>query len=152
VVAQLRVPAREAGARLRLLDLRLGYTPQEMKSAEVVRLAFEVEFADEQAVERSPVNHEVLKAVQMLMNARARSEAVRLMDAGDFAGTQQVLRRAAASSHAAFAAMPASAETQEEMNLFAEYDSSLGDRSSDKMSRKRLLYDLASRRRSQKLS
>ncbi|HYG81166.1 MAG TPA: VWA domain-containing protein [Pyrinomonadaceae bacterium] len=152
VVARLRVPAQEEGTRLRLLDLRLGYTPQEMKSAEVVKQVFEVEFASEQAVERSLVNHEVIKAVQMLMNARARAEAVRLMDAGDFVGTQHVLGQAAAASRAVFAAMPSSCETREEMNRFAEYDDSLNNRSSDKMSRKRLLYDLVSRRRSQKLS
>ncbi|HKQ52189.1 MAG TPA: VWA domain-containing protein [Pyrinomonadaceae bacterium] len=152
VVARLRVPAREEGTRLRLLDLRLGYTPQEMKAAEVVKQAFEVEFASEQTVERSPVNHEVTKAVQLLMNARARAEAVRLMDTGDFAGTQRLLGQAAAASRAVFAAMPSSPEAQEEMNRFAEYDDSLSDRSSDKMSRKRLLYDLVSRRRSQKLS
>jgi Ca-activated chloride channel homolog len=152
VVARLRVPAQGEGARLRLLDLRLGYTPQEMTAAEVIKQAFEVEFASEQAVEHLPVNHEVPKAVQLLMNARARAEAVRLMDAGDFAGTQHVLRRAASSSAAVFAAMPASSETREEMSRFAEYDDSLGDRSSDKLSRKRLLYDLVSRRRSQKLS
>jgi hypothetical protein len=63
-----------------------------------------------------------------------------------------VLGQAAASSRAAFAAMPSSHETLEEMKRFAEYDDSLNDRSSDKMSRKRLLYDLVSRRRSQKLS
>jgi Ca-activated chloride channel family protein len=152
VVARLRVPAQGEGTRLRLLDLRLGYTPQEMKSAEVVKQVFEVEFAAEQAVERLPINHEVARAVQLLMNARARAEAVRLMDSGDFAGTQRVLGQAAATSRAVFAAMPASREAQEEMGRFAEYDDSLGDRSSDKMSRKRLLYDLVSRRRSQKLS
>lgn len=152
VVAQFRVPAQEEGTRLRLLDLRLGYTPQEMKAAEVVKQVFEVEFAPEQVVERSLVNHEVIKAVQMLMNARARAEAVRLMDAGDFVGTRRVLHQAAASSAAAFAPMKSAPEVQEEMNLFAEYDDSLNNRSSDKMSRKRLLYDLVSRRRSQKLS
>jgi Ca-activated chloride channel homolog len=152
VVAQLRVPAQAEGTRLRLLDLRLGYTPQEMKAAEVVKQVFEVEFAPEQEVERSLVNHEVIKAVQMLMNARARAEAVRLMDAGDYVGTQRVLRHAAMSSAAAFAPMQSAPEVREEMNLLAEYDDSLNNRSSDKMSRKRLLYDLVSRRRSQKLS
>ncbi len=152
VVAQFRVPAQTEGTRLRLLDLRLGYTPQEMKAAEVVKQVFEVEFASEQVVERSLVNHEVIKAVQMLMNARARAEAVKLMDAGDFIGTQRVLHQAAASSRAAFAPMQSAPEVQEEMNRFAEYDDSLNSRASDKMSRKRLLYDLVSRRRSQKLS
>lgn len=152
VVAQLRVPAQTEGTKLRLLDLRLGYTPQEMKSAEVVKQVFEVEFASEQAVEKLPVNHEVAKVAQMLMNARARAEAVRRMDAGDYVGSQRVLREAHMSSRAAFAPMAEEADVQDEMRVFAEYDNSLSDRSSDKMSRKRLMYDLISRRRSKKLS
>lgn len=152
VVVQLRIPQQAEGTRMRLLDLRLGYTPQEMKAAEVAKQVFEVEFASEQAVELLPVNHEVAKAVQMLMNARARAEAVRLMDTGDFAGSQQVLRHARVSSAVAFAPMENSRDVQEEMAAFYEYDESLTDRSSDKMSRKRLMYDSVSRRNSRKLS
>jgi Ca-activated chloride channel family protein len=152
VVVQLRVPAQAEGTKMRLLDLRLGYTPQEMKSAEVVKQVFEVEFASEQFVERSLVNHEVIKAVQMLMNARARAEAVRRMDAGDYVGSRQVLSDARMSSHVAFAPMASSEDVQEEMALFVEYEDSLADRSSDKMSRKRLMYDSVSRRNSRKLS
>ena len=152
VVVQLRIPAQAEGTKMRLLDLRLGYTPQEMKAAEVVKQVFEIEFASEQAVEGLPVNHEVAKAVQMLMNARARAEAVRRMDAGDYVGSQRVLRQAAMSSQAAFAPMASSPDVQEEMATFEEYDASLTDRSSDKMSRKRLIYDSVSRRQSRKLS
>jgi Ca-activated chloride channel homolog len=152
VVVQLRVPEQAEGTKLRLLDLRLGYTPQEMKAAEVAKEAFEVEFASREAVERLPVNHEVAKAVQMLINARARAEAVRRMDRGDYVGSQRVLRDAHAASHVAFAPMAASPDVQEEMAAFYEYDDTLSDRSSDKMSRKRLLYDSVSRRNSRKLS
>jgi Ca-activated chloride channel family protein len=152
VVVQLRVPAQAEGTRLRLLDLRLGYTPQEMKSAEVLKQVFEVEFASEQAIALLPINHAVAKAVQMLMNARARAEAVRRMDAGDYAGSQQVLRHARVESARAFAPMAACADVKDEMRVFEEYDQALSDRSSDKMSRKRLMYDLISRRRSKKLS
>jgi Ca-activated chloride channel family protein len=152
VVAQLRIPAQAEGTKLRLLDLRLGYTPQEMKAAEVVKQAFEVEFASEQAVASLPVNHEVAKARQMLMNARARAEAVRRMDRGDYVGSQQVLNAARLASHAAFAPMKSSLDVQQEMAAFDEYDESLTDRSSDKMSRKRLIYDSLLRRSSRKLS
>lgn len=152
VVAQLRIPQQAEGTKLRLLDLRLGYTPQEMKSAEVAKQVFEVEFASERAVELLPVNHDVAKAVRMLMNARARAEAVRLMDTGDFAGSQSVLLQARLSSQAAFAPMASSPDVQEEMATFAEYDQSLTDRASDKMSRKRLIYDSLLRRQSRKLS
>jgi Ca-activated chloride channel family protein len=152
VVVQLRVPEQREGTKLRLLDLRLGYTPQEMKAAEVAKEVFEVEFATREAVELLPVNHEVAKAVQMLMNARARAEAVRRMDSGDYVGSRQVLRQAVAASHVAFAPMRSSGDVQAELATFEEYDESLTDRSSDKMSRKRLLYDLISRRNSRKLS
>lgn len=151
VVVQLRVPEQTEGTKLRLLDLRLGYTPQEMKAAEVARQVFEVEFASREAVELLPVNHEVAKAVQMLMNARARAEAVRRMDAGDYVGSQRVLRQAVAASHVAFAPMADSGDVQEELSSFEEYYENLNERSSDKMSRKRMLYDLISRRNSRKL-
>jgi Ca-activated chloride channel family protein len=152
VVVQLRVPEQTEGTRLRLLDLRLGYTPQEMKAAEVEKQVFEVEFASSEVVESLPVNHEVAMAVQMLMNARARAEAVRRMDRGDYVGSQQVLYAARVSSQAAFAPMSDSRDVREEMSSFDEYHQTLTDRSSDKMSRKRLLYDLISRRNSRKLS
>jgi Ca-activated chloride channel family protein len=152
VVAQLRVPAQAEGTKMRLLDLRLGYTPQEMKSAEVVKQVFEVEYVSEQVLDGLPVNHEVAKAVQMLMNARARAEAIRLMDAGDYAASRAVIQGTIAGSVQAFAPMASSPDVHEEMERLMEYESSLSERSSDKMSRKRMLYDLVSRRRSQKLS
>ncbi len=152
VVVQLRVPEQTEGTKLRLLDLRLGYTPQEMKAAEVAKQVLEVEFASPEAVELLPVNHEVAKAVQMLMNARARAEAVRRMDAGDYIGSQRVLRQAVAASHVAFAPMADSGDVQAELSSFEEYYENLNERSSDKMSRKRMLYDLISRRNSRKLS
>jgi hypothetical protein len=123
-----------------------------MKAAEVAKQVFEVEFASEQEVTSLPVNHEVAKAVQMLMNARARAEAVRRMDRGDFAGSQQVLGQAYAASQAAFAPMASSPDVQDEMSAFEEYNQNLADRSSDKMSRKRMIYDAISRRTSRKLS
>ncbi|MDT4954217.1 MAG: Ca-activated chloride channel [Acidobacteriota bacterium] len=152
VVVQLRVPAQAEGTKMRLLDLRLGYTPQEMRSAEVVKQVLEVEYVSEQVFGSLPVNHEIAKAVQMLMNARARAEAVRLMDSGDYVGSRNVIRDTILCSDLSFAPMATSPEVREEMDMLLEYESSLGDRSSDKMSRKRLMYDSVSRRRSQKLS
>ncbi|HEX8491795.1 MAG TPA: VWA domain-containing protein [Pyrinomonadaceae bacterium] len=150
VVLQLRVPARAAGERVRLLDLRLGYTPQEMKSAEVVKHTLEIEFDREEAVERLPVNHEVAKAVQMLMNARARLEAMRRMDAGDYAGSRRVIEYARASSRAAFAPMEAHADVMEEMELLERYEGDVMRPELVKSTRKRLMYDMFTRRRSQK--
>jgi hypothetical protein len=75
ILAQLRGGAEEAGSQMRLLDLRLGFTPQDAKQAEVLKQAHTVEFASQ--VENIPVNDGVIKAVQFLMNARARNEAMK---------------------------------------------------------------------------
>lgn len=152
VVVQLRVPAQDAGTRLRLLDLRLGYTPQELRSAEVIKHTLEIEFETEDTVQRLPVNHKVTKAVQMLMNARARAEAMRRMDAGDFVGSQHVMACARAESIVAFAPMAAAPDVQEEMARLSELDEAALNPAQAKRTRKHLLYDLVARRRGQKLS
>ena len=140
IVAQLKVGAEEIGTQMRLLDLRLGFTPQDAKQAEVLKQAHTVEFASGTVVDNSPVNDEVIKAVQFLMNARARNEAMKRMDAGDYAGAEAVLGTALSSTReacASFAAMPA---VMEECASLQDTASSLKDRLKDKMSRKRLAY------------
>jgi len=140
IVAQLKVGAEEIGTQMRLLDLRLGFTPQDAKQAEVLKQAHTVEFASGTVVDNSPVNDEVIKAVQFLMNARARNEAMKRMDAGDYAGAEAVLGTALSSTReacASFAAMPA---VMEECASLQDTASSLKDRLKDKMSRKKLAY------------
>ena len=146
IVVQLRVGAEEAGKQLRLLDLRLGFTPQEAKNAEVLKQAHTVEFASLAEVERSAMNEEVIRAVQFLMNARARNEAMKFMDRGDYVGAQVILGSAVSDTLeacAAFASMPA---VMEEMASLQETASSLRDRLKDKLSRKKLAYASYSRR------
>ncbi|MEN3328206.1 MAG: Ca-activated chloride channel [Acidobacteriota bacterium] len=140
IVAQLKVGAEDAGSQMRLLDLRLGFTPQDAKQAEVLKQAHTVEFAPSTVVENSPVNDEVIKAVQFLMNARARNEAMKRMDAGDYAGAEAVLGTALSATlerGPSFAAMPA---VMEECASLQETASSLKDRLKDKLSRKKLAY------------
>jgi len=146
IVVQLKVGAEEIGTQVRLLDLRLGFTPQDAKNAEVLKQAHTVEFASGSQVDGSPVNHEVIKAVQFLMNARARNEAMKRMDHGDYAGAQVVLESAASATRvacASFASMPA---VMEELAALQETTGSLTSRLKDKMSRKKLAYQAYSRR------
>src|SRR6185369_97537 len=134
IVAQLKLGAEDAGSQMRLLDLRLGFTPQDAKQAEVLKQAHTVEFASQTVVENCPVNDEVIKAVQFLMNARARNEAMKRMDAGDYAGAEVVIGTALSATQAAcasFAAMPA---VMEECAALQDTASSLKDRLKDKMS------------------
>ena len=146
IVVQLKVGAEEIGTQMRLLDLRLGFTPQDAKNAEVLKQAYTVEFASTAEVDSSDANQEVIKAVRFLMNARARNEAMKRMDQGDYAGAQVVLGSAVEATRgacASFASMPA---VMEEMAALEETSRSLTDRLKDKMSRKKLAYQAYSRR------
>ncbi|HEY0004858.1 MAG TPA: VWA domain-containing protein [Pyrinomonadaceae bacterium] len=140
VLVQLRVHAQKAGTRLRLLDLRLGYTPQEMKSAEVVKQTLEVEFDEESAVEALPVNHEVARALQLLMNARARREAVQHMDAGDYDLAAEVVGSSLRASQMLFSAMPASEQADQEISMLTDLSESISNPSESSRNRKRLSF------------
>ena len=151
VVAQLRVPAQDVGTKRPLLDLRLGYTPQEARSAEVLKQRLEVEFDEPSVVKNLPVNTEVAKAVRLLMNARARREAMMHMDRGEYAQAHGVLRSAISASQPLFSSEPAALEVEEERLQLEALESSLTDRAQDKMTRKKLAYESYSRRQSRKL-
>jgi Ca-activated chloride channel family protein len=140
IVVQVRVPPQDAGTRLRLLDLKLGYTPQEARSAEVCRQFLEVEFASESEVAGLPQNTGVVKAVRMLMNARARREAVAFMDTGQFDRSREVVASSILLTEQAYASMPADAEMSDELRSLEALSGSLGDRSRDAMTRKQSAY------------
>lgn len=140
IVVQVRVPAQAAGTRLRLLDLKLGFTPQEAKSAEVCKQFLEVEFAPEEQVAELPQNASIVKAVRMLMNARARREAVAYMDAGRFDMSREVVASSILLTEQACAAMPADAEMTDELHSLAQLSDSLSDRRRDPMTRKQSSY------------
>ena len=154
VVARLRVPAGAVGTRRHLLDLKLGYTPQELRAAEVVKLSFEAEYAPEAEVNALPPNDDVTRAVQFLMNARARREAIRHMDRGDIGSARASLRQASRGTMAcASQAPPASAPLyRAETAELEELEHALEDRAQDKMSRKKLAFQDYFRRNSKKSS
>jgi Ca-activated chloride channel family protein len=150
VVLRLQLPARAAGERMRILDLRVGYTPREARAAEVLKQSFEVEFADEREVEALPANPEVTKAVRLLMNARARREAVSHMDRGDYAAAAHVISGARAATEAYCAARPYDEEAERDSAELLKVTGSLADRGQDKMSRKLLEYASLLRRTGRK--
>ena len=108
VVARLNLPAGRVGERKHLLDLRLAWNPQisddEKTPVEKVTGRREaiiqpvmIEYGAAEAVEQLPVDARLIKAVQMLLSARARREAIGFMDAGDYSGAQQVMCCASAA-------------------------------------------------------
>jgi Ca-activated chloride channel homolog len=146
VVVQLKVGAEKAGTQMRLIDLRLGFTPQEAKNAEVLKQAHTVEFASRAEVEHSPVNYEVIKTVQFLMNARARNEAMKRMDQGDYDAARLIIGSSLAATRAACADFASAPAVMEECASLEETARSLTDRFQDRMSRKKMAYAAYSRR------
>jgi Ca-activated chloride channel homolog len=148
IVVQLKVSPQAAGTKMRLLDLKLGFTPQDARTAEVVKEVHEIEFASKYEVEALPINYDVVKAVQFLMNARAKREAMNRIDLGDYSGAQHILGESLRQTELACAAVMSSADVQEECNSLSATEKSLMDRLQDRMSRKRLAYEGYRRRTS----
>jgi Ca-activated chloride channel homolog len=148
IVVQLNVGAQAIGTSLRLLDLRLGFTPQDARNAEVLKQAHTIEFADPQSVQSLPADNDVIKAVQFLMNARARNEAMRLIDVGAFDEAGQVLGSSLSATRAACAPFAQSESVVAECASLEDVQQSLKDRIHDKLSRKKLAYAAYSRRQS----
>ena len=146
IVVQLKVPALASGSVMRLFDLRLGFTPQDARNAEVFKQAHTVEFADAHEFQALPVENEVVKAVQFLMNARARNEAIRFMDLGDMLAAEGVLADSYQATRAACAPFADSADVVAECASLEDVRSSLKDRLMGKMSRKKLAYAAYSRK------
>jgi Ca-activated chloride channel family protein len=146
IVVQLRVGPQVAGSVLRLLDLRLGFTPQGETSAEVFKAAHTIEFVDSQAMSGLPENHEVAKAVQFLMNARARREAMQRIDVGDYAGARNVIFGSLNQTRSTCAPLGDTQSVMAECASLEEVAMSLTDRVKDTLNRKKLAYAAYSRR------
>jgi len=84
--------------------------------------------------------------VQFLMNARARNEAMKRMDQGDYDGAISVIGSSLAATRAACAEFPMASAVVEECASLEETSRSLTDRLKDRMSRKKLAYAAYSRR------
>ncbi len=146
IVVQLKVGAQEGGTQIRMLDLSLGFTPQEATNAEVLKQAHTVEFAPRSEVESMPVSHEVVKAAQFLINARARNEAMNRMDQGDYSAAELMLGSALFATRSACASFESMPSVMQEVASLEESAKSLKDRLKHKMSRKKLAYAAYSRR------
>jgi Ca-activated chloride channel family protein len=139
IVVQLRVPAHETGSLTTLADIDLAFVSQVSKLPEVIKESFEIAFDSAAAVNDLPENLQVAKAVQLLMNARARREAIEKMDQYDYAGAQSLLNQVAVSTQVLFSRMPAPA-VREELEELAKLEESLNYRENDKMGRKQMMY------------
>jgi hypothetical protein len=88
----------------------------------------------------------VVKTVQFLMNARARNEAMKRMDQGDYDAARGIIGSSLAATRAACADFASAPAVMEECASLEETARSLTDRFQDKMSRKKMAYAAYSRR------
>lgn len=146
MVIQLRVPAHKPVKEVDLAQIDLTYVGQESQLPEVVKIDVAVGFESAETVNALPENLEVIKAVQLLMNARARQEAINLMDMQNYDQAKIVLAGVAQSTQILFSRVSAP-EVAQEVDDLQKLEESLKDRSNDKMGRKQMMYSAYSRKR-----
>ena len=124
IVVRLHVPAMESGTKSHLAEFDLSYIGQNSKLPERAAVKFEAEFAPADVVESLAENGQVTKAVLLLMNARARREAVEHIDRRDIAGARSSLAMAMDATNAMFSRAP-SPELQKELEDLAGVEQAL---------------------------
>src|SRR5205085_2516364 len=125
----------------RLAEFDISYVGTSSQLPEKVATSLNVEFASAELISGLAANLDVVKAVTLLMNARARSEAMNRMDRGDYGGAQMALAAAARfTDDVAFSALPNDDQIQMDNFDLRDLEKSLDDRSNDMMSRKRMAY------------
>ena len=144
IVVRLEVPANVDAMSLATFDLE--FVTQGSGLADSISADFAPGFESKEAVEALEENGDVVRAVQLLMNARARREAMSQMDVGNYAGAQEVMQGAHASSQILYSRLPSPQLMDEVQALSVEADS-LTKRDNDQMSRKMMAYRRESRRK-----
>lgn len=130
----------------KLIDVDLNYTDQESGSTESVSLPFLAEFDTKEAIEALETNLEVQEAVVLLMNARARREAMEHIDEGDISAALFCVA-APRQEAARLYSKTGSKALKDEIDDLESVNELLTNREDDLMARKRLAYRRESTRK-----
>ena len=144
VVVRLDVSGNTSGERLATFDI--SFVRQETGLAESLSAVFASEFVGREIVEALPENVDVVRAVQLLMNARARREAMSQLDAGNFDAARATMHAAVGSTQVLFSMTP-SPQLRAELDDLTSVEGSLSSRQNDAMSRKQMAYGREARRK-----
>jgi Ca-activated chloride channel family protein len=141
-VIRVKLPVKPAGARQKVLDLRLAWNPQDAPSSEreILNESIAIEFAPAAEVERSPVDERVIKAVQLLMAARARREAIEQLDRGEMTAARATIARTAQRFAEVCAPMMSDSDVREQVQMFEDLEAGLASEGDLKMTRKKMAY------------
>lgn len=151
VVVRIKLPARPAGQKFHALDLRLAWNPQNDSSnrREVLTESVMVEFAYEDEARHSP-DERVTKAIQLLMAARARREAMEQLDQGNITEARAIVTGTLGNIAFACAPMMNDSEVAEEVGMLRELEAEFASGENIGMSRKKLAYQSYQRSRQSK--
>ena len=146
IVVRMTVPSHNVGDEAHLADFELTYVEQESNAPVAIATSFTAMFDTEDVTASLASNPDVISAVQLLMNARARLEAIEKMDQGDFDLAQVSLKFVAHETEVLFSMAP-SPKLMRELDELAEIGEALKSREDDPLTRKRMAYGRDSRRK-----
>ncbi len=149
IVVRMKVGPSVAGDEIEVAKFSVRYTDQESGTWETVDVKLTCRFADAAEVDGLAENQEVGRTAQLLINARARLEAMNHMDRNDREGALQALRAVISPTQVLFsmAASPVEkAELEQELKGLAEQATRIERAEDDVMSRKQMAYSRYSRR------
>ncbi len=138
IVVRLEVQPSAAGKEL--FSVGLGYIQQSDKESVIVEGSFSPEIADADTVDTLDRDPDVARSLQMLLNARARREAMEKLDEGDRDGALNNICLAMASSFKMVAEMPYLEDFGAEQEDLASLRASLENCEDDAMARKQMAY------------
>jgi Ca-activated chloride channel family protein len=138
IVIRTRVPSHNSGDA-HLADFELTYVTQDAKAPVAISVPFRTRFDTAEVTASLDSNPDVIEVVRLLMNARARKEAMEKMDQGNFAESMRALKSVARATDLALCAVPSPRLSREKEEL-AELEQAMESRENDRSTRKRMAY------------
>lgn len=147
LIVRLSVPAHAEGESTELVSIDLRYTDQRSGQTIEITESFTSFFASADEVNALTINSGVVAASTLLMNARARREAIQYLDADDGEAALVTLKCVADNTSVAYSKAPSPELAEENIDL-AEVQFSIASEPGSKSSRKALAYRRESLRKS----
>lgn len=138
IVARIEVQSSVAGKEL--FSMCLDYSPQSGETAELAEVSFAPAVGTRETVDALESSPDVLRSLQMLLNARARREAMERIDEGDRDGALDEIAFCMLRSVAAPASVRDNDIFRNELNDLESLRASLETSEDDVMARKQMAY------------
>jgi Ca-activated chloride channel family protein len=149
IVIRLQVGPGKLSDTFVAAEFSMSYVVQDSGLTETRTAGLSFEFADAAEVADLPENLDVTRATQLLMNARARLEAMNRMDRHDRDGALQVLKSVASNTQVMFSMAESpvvKAELESELKELLRQADTIERADDDMMARKQMAYSRQSRR------